>query len=159
MLFLYCPKSLLCLPCATVTMVKLEVLQKPQVIAWTMGRRRGAIPGWQWEIYLVLASLRWLKGASPVGGGTVKGLGYSNGLPCSSILACGRLAGSLGPGSPPHDSVPAQMVTQAPGGRVEEWACPVLPTLAQPWYMQLAPDWIDTSWGGGVAGTPSLSKA
>lgn len=45
----------------------------------------------------------------------------------------GKLAHSLGSGSPPCDSFLAQMVTQAPGARVEEWACPVLPTLAQPW--------------------------
>lgn len=44
-----------------------------------------------------------------------------------------RLASSLGPVSPPYDFFLAQMVTQAPRGRAEEWACPVLPTLAQPW--------------------------
>lgn len=45
----------------------------------------------------------------------------------------GELAHSPGSGSPPCDSFLAQVVTQAPGARVEEWACPVLPTLAQPW--------------------------
>lgn len=45
----------------------------------------------------------------------------------------GRLASFPGSGSPPRDSLLVQMVTQAPRGRVEEWDCPVMPTLAQPW--------------------------
>ena len=45
----------------------------------------------------------------------------------------GKVAHSLGSSSPPYDSFLDQMVTQSPGGRVEEWVCPVLPTLVQPW--------------------------
>lgn len=72
----------------------------------------------------------------------------------------GRLAHSLGSSSPPYDSFLDQMVTQSPGGRVEEWACPVLPTLAQPWdAADSRPERCFLGGGGGVAGTPSLSKA
>lgn len=115
-----------CFPHATI-LVKFGV-------AWVLGRRHGDSLGWQWkEVYSVPTILAWLQEDSLVGGETIKPMGYSSGLTSSSMVCQGRLAYSLGSSSLPHDSFLAQMVTQAPGGRVEKWACPVLPTLAQPW--------------------------
>lgn len=74
-----------------------------------------------------------MKGTSVTVSSVTKDLSSCSGLACHSVCLWRQVNQLSRLWFPTPCSLLVQLVTQAPRGRVEEWACPVIPTLAQPW--------------------------